>query len=427
MKTRWLLLVVLGTGFFYLTAGAADWPQWRGPSRDGISQETGQLKEWPKSGPKLLWQAKDIDFGYSTPSIVGDRVYLMSNKGADDEFVLALSAADGKRLWATRVGKVGPNGPPNYPGARSTPTVDGDVLYALGSDGDLACIQTAAGSVVWKKSLRSEFGGKPGTWAYAESPLVDGDVLVCTPGGKEATIVALNKKSGDVIWKSPIVTSTGAGEQAAYASAIVDEVGGVKQYVQFLQKGIVGVDAKSGKLLWRYDKTGKSAANIPTPVAHGAYVYSSSGQGGAGLVKLAPDGDAFKAEQVYFDRKLPTSIGGAVRVGEYLYGTSGKGLMCVEFATGNVKWQEKGVGPGSVCYADGRLYVHGESGDMALVEATPEAYREKGRFTPPDRPERKGRNQSQSWSYPVIADGKLYLRDLGVLWCYDVKEHGPAQ
>src|SRR6185503_15115869 len=169
-----------------------------------LSREKGLLKQWPKEGPRLLWQLKDIGSGYSTPSVVGERLYLNSNEGMDNEFVLALDAKDGKRAWSTKLGKVGPNDGPQYPASRSTPTVDGDVLYTLGSDGDLVCVEKADGKVRWKKNLRSDFGGTPGKWAYAESPLVDGDALICTPGGADATMVALNKKTGETIWKSAI-------------------------------------------------------------------------------------------------------------------------------------------------------------------------------------------------------------------------------
>ena len=268
MKIRLLLAAACGLllllSTMTRTAIAADWPQWRRPQRDGISRETGLLKQWPADGPKLVWQAHAIGNGYSTPAVVGDRLYVMGNKGMEDEFVEALATTDAQLIWSTRVGNVGPNGIPQYPGARSTPTVDGDVLYALGSDGDLACIELSGGKMRWQKSLRSDFGGKPGSWAYAESPLIDGDMLVCTPGGSEATIVALHKKTGDVIWKSALPE----GDKAAYASAIAVEAAGIPQYVQFLAGGLVGVEAKTGKLLWRYDRTAKgSAANIPTPVA----------------------------------------------------------------------------------------------------------------------------------------------------------------
>jgi outer membrane protein assembly factor BamB len=398
-------------------APAADWPQWRGPHRDGISQEKGLLKEWPEGGPKLLWQVKDIDAGYSTPAVVGGRIYLQSN-GDKDEFVLALDEKDGKQIWKAPLGKVGKNIGPQYPGTRSTPTVDGDVLYALGSDGDLVCVGTSDGKERWRKNLRSDFGGKPGMWAYSESPLIDGDVLVCTPGGKDATLVALNKKDGSLVWKSAVP----GGEQAAYASVIVARVGGAKQYVQFLQKGVVGVDARTGKFLWRYAATGKSPANIPTPIAQDGFVYTGTSMSGGGLVKLTAENGAVTPEQVYYGAKLPTSIGGAVLVGEYLYGTNMQGLLCVEFKTGNVKWQDRSVGAASLCCADGRLYLHGENGKVALVEATPDGYREKGRFAPPDPP-RHERAREMAWTYPVIANGRLYVRDLNVLWCYDVKEN----
>jgi outer membrane protein assembly factor BamB len=420
MRMHHLLVFALTLSTTPLTY-AADWPAWRGPHRTGVSDETGLLKEWPTDGPKLLWRITDVGDGYSTPAVVGDKVYLMGNQGTDDEFVQALDVADGKQIWRTRVGKVGPNKGPQYPGSRSTPTVDSALTFALGSDGDLACLDTGTGKMRWQKNLRTDFGGQPGNWAYAESPLIDGDTLVCTPGGADATILALNKQSGDVIWKSALPEA----DQAAYASAIVVEAPGGRQYVQFLQKGLVGVDAKTGKSLWRYDKTAKgSPANIPTPVAHDTFVYSGAGRSGGGLVNLKATQEGTSAEEVYFTPKLPTSIGGAVFVDGYLYGTNSQGLLCANFANGEVKWQERGVGAGSVCYADGRLYVHGEKGDVALVEATPQEYREKGRFSLPEQPER---GKSQAWAYPVVANGRLYTRDLGVLWCYDIRDASAAK
>ncbi len=286
------LLFACWIGLVAQVAGAADWPQWRGPQRDGISSETGLLQQWPANGPHLLWHVKDLGFGYSTPAIVGDRLYLLSNEGLDNESVLALDARDGRQLWSTRIGRVGnPDQRPSYPGARSTPTVDGDAVYALGSDGDLACLEGATGKIRWRKSLRTEFGGQPGEWAYSESPLIDGGVLVCTPGGADATLVAMDKKTGEVIWKCPVP----GGDEAAYASAIVVTTNGTRQYVQFLQKGLVSVDAETGKFLWRYDRTAEgSPANIPSPVASDDLVYSAAGRSGGGLVKVSVDqgGDA---------------------------------------------------------------------------------------------------------------------------------------
>jgi len=415
MKTRWPVLLAC-IGSLAVGAAAANWPQWRGPERNGISRETGLLKEWPKAGPRLLWQAKSIGGGYSTPAVVGEQLYLLSNQGMGDEFVKALSVKDGKEIWSTRIGNVGnPDQKPSYPAARSTPTLDGELLFALGSDGDLVCLERSTGKGRWQKNLRTDFGGKPGIWAYAESPLIDGGVLVCTPGGPDATLAALNKKTGELLWKSVVP----GGEQAAYASAIAVTIAGSKQYVQFLQKGVVGVDAKSGKFLWRYDKTAQgSPANIPTPVSHEGFIYSATGRGGAGLIKLNVTQDSVAVDEVYASPKLPTAIGGAVLIGNYLFGTTGQALVCSEFETGEVKWTERGVGAGSLCYADGQLYLHGENGELALVEATPEGYREKGRFTPPDQPER---GQSKAWAYPVVANGRFYIRDSNVLWCYDVK------
>jgi outer membrane protein assembly factor BamB len=374
------------------------------------------LAEWPKEGPRLVWQVKDIGSGYSTPAVVGDRLYLLSNQGTTNEFVQALDAKDGKQTWSQRIGKVGnPDQQPSYPAARSTPTVDGECLFALGSDGDLACLERTTGKVRWQKNLRKDYGGQPGTWAYSESPLIDGEAVVCTPGGGEATLVAFNKKTGELIWKCAIP----GDEQASYASALAIEVGGVRQYIQMVQKGLVGVDAKTGKLLWRYDRTAKgSPAVIPTPVADGDFIYSAGARNGGGGIKLKVKEGTFEAEQVYFSPKLPTSIGGAVKAGEYLYGTSAGTLLCLEFTTGIVKWDDRSIGAAALCYADGRLYLHGENGEVALVEATPEAYREKGRFKPTDLP---ARGTSKSWAYPIIANGRLYIRDLGTLWCYDVK------
>lgn len=402
-----------------LAAATSDWPQWRGPERNGISQERGLLKQWPAEGPKLLWQVNDIGDGYSTPAVVGTRIYLMSNRGFENEFVQALSTQDGKPIWTTRIGNVGSPQDFLYAKARSTPTVDGDFIYALSSDDDLAYLETGSGKIRWQKNIKKEFSGQPGIWAYAESPLVDGDVVVVTPGGAQATIAALNKKTGAVIWKAAIP----GGDPAGYASAIVVQAGGRKQYVQFLSKGIVGIDAKTGEFLWRYKEPVKGLAQMMTPVARDGYVYGGAQAVGGGLVRLKADGGGVAAEQIYFERGLPNSIGGAVLLGDYLYGTAAEGLVAVEFTTGKVKWQAASIGRGLVAYADGFLYLHGENGEVALVEATPEGYREKGRFTPPAQPKRNklGPYPEKAWSYPVLANGKLYIRDIGTLWAYDIK------
>jgi len=396
---------------------ADDWPQWRGPQRDGISQEKNLLAEWPKEGPKLMWQRTDIGSGYSTPAVIADRIYILSNEGNDDEFVQALDAKNGSRLWRTRLGKVGnPEQKPSYPGSRSTPTVVGDVLFALGSDGDLACVETAKGTIRWQKNLRSEFGGKPGIWAYAESPLVDGDAVICTPGGSDATLVALKRNTGAVIWKSAVP----GGDNAAYASPIVVEAGGVKQYVQVLEQGLVGVEAKTGAFLWRYEKAiSIYKATIPTPVAKGDLIYTGGAGKGGGTVRVKGNDGKATVEQIYFSPKLPSAIGGAVVVGDLLFGTTGQAMVCADFKTGELKWEERALGAASLCFAGGRLFLHGENGEVALVEPSAEGYREKGRFTPPGQPKRS-QPMEKAWVYPVISNARLYIRDHGVLWCYDI-------
>ncbi|MEJ2108950.1 MAG: PQQ-like beta-propeller repeat protein [Acidobacteriota bacterium] len=417
---RYLILclcLILCVGCSSPVGSEADWPQWRGPERNGISNEKGLLQEWPAAGPDLLWQAQDIGDGYSTPSVVGSRLFVVSSRGMDNEFVEALSTEDGSVLWTTRIGNVGnPDQQPNFPMARSTPTVDGDLMYALGSDGDLACLETETGAVRWQKNIRTEFEGVPGTWAYSESPLVDGNVVVVTPGGVEASMVALDKATGDVVWKSAVP----GGEAAGYASAIIVQAAGRKQYVQFKEKGLVGIDAGTGRFLWRYDEPSNTSANIPTPVADGDYVYAAKARIGGGLVYLEAAGPGIRTEEIYFKRGLPFSIGGTVLKDGYLYGTTDTGLVAAEFQTGNVAWEAESLGAASVLLADGRLYLHGENGEVALVEATPEAYREKGRFMPSNPPQRN-QEMEKAWAYPVVSNGKLYIRDLGTLWCYDVK------
>ena len=416
MRTHSLLSVACGAILLSLAAYAADWRQWRGPQRNGVSAETGLLQEWPKQGPRMAWQAKDIGDGYAAPSIVGNRIYILSNRGLDNEFVQALSTKDGKRIWATTLGKVGnPKQMPSFPAARSTPTLDRGQVYALGSDGDLACVNASNGRIQWKKSLRADFGGVPGLWAYAESPLVDGDAVIVTPGGPKATIVALNKKTGETIWKSAVP----GGDVAAYASAIAVEAGGRREYVQFLAKGLVAVDAKTGEFLWRYDATGKGITNIRSPLAAAGYIYTAEGNGPGGLIHLASARSA-APEQVYLQRGLPNSIGGSVVVGATHFGTTNDGLVAADWSSGKVLWQETSVGPGSIVAAGNRLYIHTESGGVVLVEATPDAYREKGRFTPPGRPKGTRGPMEKAWVYPAIANGRLYIRELDTLWAYDI-------
>ncbi len=403
-----------------LKARPGDWPGWRGPDRTGLSPETGLLKEWPADGPPLLWKAAGLGGGFSTPSVAGGRIYLLGTEGRTERLI-ALDARDGKQVWATPVGAQAGG----HPGPRSTPTADDGRLYVISSDGKLVCADAADGKVRWRKDLKADFGGKTGRWAYAESPLIDGDVLVCTPGGDSATLVALNKRTGAVIWKAAVTGLTAKPGRrgrsvnyntAAYSSVVAATIHGVRQYVQFLSGGVVGVAAKDGKLLWHYDHPANGTANCATPIVHDNAVFAASGYGtGGGRADIVRDGDGFKAEEKYFVKGLQNHHGGIVLVGGHVYGTGSATLLCVDFKTGKVAWQERSVGKGSVAYADGRLYVRSERGPVALVEATPDGYHEKGRFEQPDR------SSEKAWPYPVIAGGRLYLRDWDKLFCYDVK------
>ena len=399
-----------------ITCAGADWPQWRGVDRDGISKETGLLQEWPKDGPTLRWKATNLGTGYSSPTIVEGKVYLQTTSG-EKESVLCLDEKTGNKLWSTTFGTVGKNMGPQYPGSRATPTIDGANLYSLASNGELACLDRLTGSQKWLKHLRTDFDGKPGMWVYSESVLIDGDNLVCTPGGATATMVALNKTTGDVVWKCAVPE----GDNAEYASIMIVKNGAQKQYVQFLRKGVIGVDARTGKFLWRYAKTVDVGANILTPVISGNKVFTSGSRTGGAVIEVLPDADGSKFNEVYFNKSITPSIGGAVLVDGHLYCTTSQALICVEFATGKVKWSERSVGSASICLADGRLYVRGFAGELALVVPSPESYQEKGRFKQPER------SKIQAWPHPVVANGGLYIRDQEVLLCYDVAQAKTAK
>jgi outer membrane protein assembly factor BamB len=402
-----------------------DWPQWQGPDRTAVSKETGLLKEWPKDGPTLLWTMKGQGGGYSTPSVAAGRIFGMSNRG-NDEVVWALDEKTGKELWSTRLGEAYKQQrmPQGKEGPGCTPTIDGDLAYTLGLGGDLVCLRVADGKVVWRKSLTADFGGSVPQWSYRESPLIDGDKLIVTPGGKEATLVALNKKTGEVIWKAQVP----GGDAAAYSSAIAIDFGARRQYVQLLRGGLVGVAAEDGTFLWRYNAPANQfGINVTTPLYHDGQVFATSAyNAGAGLAKLSKDDKGgVQAEQVYLTRKMQNHHGGMILHDGYLYGASGGNeggyLACLEFKTGKVMWDERdkpsrtGVKKGSVAFADGRIYYRQEDGTMILFEPSPKEYIERGRFDQPDR------SSQPDWPHPVIANGKLYLRDQDVLLCYDVK------
>lgn len=406
----------------FALAAEPSWPQWRGPDRTGISQDTGLLKKWD-GAPPLVWKAEGLGEGFSSISIANGRIYTMGDRN-EKMWVIALSARDGKILWATPIGEVW--APGGYSGPRCTPAIDGDRVYALGSHGDLVCLDARTGKRRWAKNLMKDFGGKMmSVWGYSESPLVDGDWVVCTPGAADAGLVALNKFTGKEIWRTKLPNLGEAGKDGAgYSSIVISHAAGIKQYVQLMGRGLVGVAADDGRFLWNYNRIANGTANIPTPIIKDDYVFASTGYGtGAALLKLLPDGDGVKAEEVYFleAKDLQNHHGGMILIGDYLYGGHGhnKGFpVCVELLTGKHQWKtERGPGADSaaVAYADGNLYFRYQNGVVALIKASPEKYELLGKFTIPDV-------ERPSWPHPVIVGGKLYLREQNALYCYDVTE-----
>jgi outer membrane protein assembly factor BamB len=417
--------VVVGASFWGMLLSSAlanDWPQFQGPDRNSISKEHGLLKEWGKDGPPLVWKIKGLGGGDSAPSIAAGQMFGMSNRG-EDEVVWALSETDGKELWVARLGPaLTQSMPQGKEGPGCTPTVDGERLYVEGLAGNLVCLQAKDGKILWQHSLQKDFGGSPPTWSFRESPLVDGNKVICTPGGEDATLAALDKLTGETIWKSPAP----GNPKAAYASAIAIDFDGQRQYVQLTQKAVVGVAASDGKFLWQYNRAANShGINCSTPIYQDGMVFAASAYGaGGGLVKLSKDGNGgVKAEEVFFSKKMQNHHGGMVIVDGCLYGANGGNeggaLVCLGLQTGNVLWDgrdeaEHRAPKGSVALADARIYYRTEKGAMLLIEPNPKQYVERGRFDQPDR------SQLPAWAHPVIANGKLYLRDQDLLLCYDV-------
>lgn len=385
---------------------ASEWHQYRGPNRDGHSPDTGLLKQWPSGGPPLAWKATGVGSGYSSVSIVGNRIFTMGEAGGSCNLV-ALNAADGKIAWSVKVGDA--SSPGGYAGPRSTPATDGILVFAIGQSGDLVCAQAATGRVVWKVDFKKNFGGKMMSgWGYSESPLLDGNLVVCTPGGQKGTVVALNKATGAPVWQSAELK-----DSAAYASLVPAMIGGVRQYVVLTDTSVAGIAAANGRVAWRADRKGETAV-IPTPVvSKEGIVFVASGYGvGCNAFQIS---NQFKAQPLYSGKQMVNHHGGLILVGDHLYGTDESKMKCIELKTGKVAWEERCVGKGSVGYADGHLVVRSEGGPIALVEATPTGYKEKGRFDQPDR------SRQNSWPHPVIFKGKLYIRDQDVLLCYDVQ------
>ena len=401
-------VVSIGGALLFSVAAlhAADWPQWQGPDRTRLSKETGLLKEWPASGPPLVWTANGVGSGYGSMAVAGDRVFLQGIRGRDS-VVIALNRADGKEVWSKALGRSETND--RGPGPRGTPTVDADRLYVLTENGDLACLKID-GTAVWQRNILRDFSGRQLRWLISESPLVDGPHVVVSPGGPGAGIVKLDKMSGKTVW-----TSKDLSDPAGYSSIIAADVQGVRTYMTFTATAGIGVRASDGKLMFRYPTAANNVANIATPIFSNNNVFFTSAYGtGGGLLDLTVQNGEVASREIYFTRDMKNHHGGVVLVGGYLYGYNDLILTCLEFATGKMMWRDRSVGKGSVTFADGSLYLQSENNVVGLAEATPTGYREKGRFTIPD----KG---LPSWAHPVVSDGRLYVRNQDTLLVYDIR------
>jgi outer membrane protein assembly factor BamB len=388
------------------TPATGDWPQWRGPNRDGISTETGLAQQWPASGPPVVWTAPGLGAGYGAVAVKGARVYVQGLRGRNT-MVHSLNRADGTYIWSKNLGAGGSND--RGSGPRSTPTLDGNQLYVLTEGGDLWCLRED-GTEVWHRNILRDFSGSNIQWLLSESPLVDGDRVIVTPGGRNAGIVALDRMTGKTIW-----TARELNDDAGYASAVVVEAEGVRAYTTFMASEAVGVRASDGKVLWRYRPAANRTANIATPVVHDNKVFYSSNYGvGGGLVTLHPTNDGLAAKESYFTRDMQNHHGGVVLVNGTLYGFNGAILAALDFATGKLLWRDRSVGKGAITYADGRLYILSEDNVVGLAEVTAKGYAEKGRFQIADQ-------GLPSWSHPVVSGGRLYIRNQNQLTAYDVR------
>ncbi len=403
------LRLFAAASLFAVTLKGTDWPQWRGQDRSGVSSAKGLLKSWPDGGPKRLWLYENAGAGYSAPAIVAGKYYSLGTREGN-EILLVLDANTGKELWTAKLGKV--HDDDRGDGPRGTPTVDGDRAYALTGPGNLVCVNLTEKKVVWQTSM-AELGGSVPRWGYSESVLVDGDQVVCTPGGAKGALAALDKLTGKLRWQSKTFT-----EPAHYSSIVAATINGAPQYVQRTEKNVVGISPRDGALLWQADFGGRTAV-VPTPIVRGNEVYVTAGYGaGSKLLRIEPGN---KVTTVYENKVMKNQHGGVVLVGDHVYGHNDNAWICQDFKTGEQVWSDKGPGKGGVATADGMLYCLDErDGNVVLVEASPKGWTEKGRFKLD--PQTKVRSpRGGIWTHPVISNGKLYLRDQDLISCYDIK------
>lgn len=413
---------------------STDWPQFHGPRRDNLCRETGLLQTWPEGGPAKLWTCRGLGIGFSNIAIVGDRIFTMGDlpPGTDEsekekkigrQCVLAFDLKTQKVVWSK---EIGPAHPGAWPGPRCTPTIDGQRLYALGTSGELVCLKTQNGDVIWQRNLVDKFDGKVmKVWKYSESPLVDGERLIVTPGGPKAMVVALNKNTGETVWQcAPPDLGSRGDNGAGYCSVVIAEIEGVKQYIQFIGRGLIGVEAASGRFLWGYNRIANAVANITMPVVKDNHIFvANSYSTGSALLEITRDADGkFQVEEKYFlrPRQFDNQHGGIVLLDGTIFGGNGQSRgnpTCIDMATGKILWTQRAPqnGSASVIYADGRIIWRYDRGLVLLTEATLSGWKVVGKF------EQTRHDDGPMWTHPVIHNGRLYLRHNDLLECYDVK------
>lgn len=403
-----VVMVVFSLGISVSPVSAADdaaeWPCWQGPNHDAKSPATGLLKEWPAEGPKLLWQVNGLGSGFSTVSVSGGMIYTTGDVG--DKLMLFAFDMNGKPKWKIPVDKAWTK---SRPGSRSTPTVDNGRVYLLSGNGIFACFNARTGKQNWSKDLRS-FGGQPGGWGYAESVLIYNGLAIVKPGGDNC-IMAFNKITGETVWQSK-----GFKAGPEYGSCVPITHDGVTIIATGTRAGVVGVSAKTGDFLWKNSWCTNNTANCPDPVYADGYVFWANGYGKGGIcLKLSTADGKVSAQEAWTTKDMVCHHGGYIVHEGHIYGNHSGGWSCLELKTGQKKWHEKAVGKGSLCFADGMLYLFGENGGKAaLATFSPDGMEVKGTVTV--------KGSGPSWAHPVVIGGRLYLRYAENLYCFDVKD-----
>lgn len=416
----WAIVFVQTNVFHVAVAQEPEWTEWKGPNRDGKSFSTGLLDHWPKAGPTLLWKAAGLGEGYSNFAFYDDKMFTEGDFDGEC-YVIAMDRENGRILYKIHIGPGGELG--GYFGPKSTPATDGTYLFALNQQGYLLCAELETGRTVWSINLHTELGGRvtPSKaaadihWGYAELPLVDGNRLLCIPGGTDGTVAALDKTTGKVLWRSKDLT-----DLASYTSIVPITVDGVPMYLVLTDMSVTGLRPETGEILWHADFPGYGVCSDPV-YADGVVFASSAYNVGAVAYRVQKNEDGmFMATEIYADKKIDNKHFGTIYHDGYLYTMTDRGsLVCLEMKTGQVQWEERRRlrARCAIGYVDGHLILRAEnSGELILVAATPEKYVEQGRFTPPDR------SDQNAWTYPIVVRKKLYVRDQDTVYCYDLAQ-----